>query len=387
MSAHNTGEQFLLAAKNLTPVIKETRADIERTRLLPPALLTALQAAGIFRMWLPRALEGPELSVAEFVRVVEALSYQDGSVGWCAGLGAAYSRFAGYLPKSISQQIFSDNIVAGSLAPTGRGIKVPGGYRVTGRWAWGSGIMHSNWILVTFVPQVGDGPIMHNDRPALCLGFVPKARTVEVFDTWYSGGLRGTGSHDYALSDAFIPDEYTLDGLDPPPLYPGSLYAISLNSIYPFVIGAVSLGIAMAAFDAFIDLAAVKTPVSGSAVLRDKPTVQAMVGRSMALLQSARTFYYATAESLPHWADRNLPLAIDQRAQVRLAMAQIGDTCKQVVRDLYDAAGGSAVYENCPLQRHLRDVYAATQHVQVSPNNFEFAGRVVLGLDPGTARF
>jgi alkylation response protein AidB-like acyl-CoA dehydrogenase len=387
MSTHRSGEQFLLAAQDLAPLISEARDEIERTRLLPLALISAMEEAHIFRMWLPRRFGGPELSIAEFVRVVEALSYMDGSVGWCAGLGAAYSRFAAYLPEAVANRIFDGNIMAGSLAPMGRGMKVEGGYRVTGRWAWGSGIMHSNWILVTFLTQVGDEPILINEKPEMRLGFLPKSQDVEIIDTWKVGGMRGTGSHDYALSDVFIPDDYTLEGLDPPPLHPGSLYAVSLNSVYPFVIAAVPLGIALASFDAFLSLARVKTPVSGSVVLRDKPTVQAMVGRSHALLQSAREFYYATARSMPHWAKSGAPLTLDQRAQVRLAVAQIGDVSKQVVRDLVDLSGGSSVYETCPLERHLRDVHAATQHVQVSPNNFEFAGRVILGLDPGTARF
>ena len=90
---------------------------------------------------------------------------------------------------------------------------------------------------------------------------------------------------------------------------------------------------------------------------------------------------------MPEWAETNIPLTLDQRAQVRLAVAQISEVSKQVVRNLYDAAGGSSVYETCPLERHFRDIHAAAQHVQVSPNNFEFAGRVVLGLDAGTARF
>jgi indole-3-acetate monooxygenase len=381
-----TGEQFLLAARDLTPMIVDVRNEVERTRRLPPALISAIESAGFFRMWLPGALGGPELSIAEFVRVVEALAYADGSIGWCAGLGAAYSRFAAYFPAAIATRIFDGNILAGSLAPTGRGIKVPGGYRVSGRWAWGSGIMHSNWIIVAFLAQIGDQPMMVNGKPGMRIGFLPKS-SVEVFDTWNVGGLRGTGSHDYALSDVFIPDDYTLDGMDPPPRQPGSLYAISLDSVYPFVIAAVPLGIATAAFDVFLDLANVKTPVSGSVLLRDKPTVQAMVGRSHALLQSARNHYYATAESLPLWAETALPLTLDQRAQVRLSVAQIGEVTKQVVRNLYDASGGSSLYESCPLERHFRDVHAVAHHVQISPNNFEFAGRVILGLDPGTARF
>ncbi len=193
---------------------------------MPLALISAMEEAQIFRMWLPQPLGGPELSIAEFVRVVEALSYMDGSVGWCAGLGAAYSRFAAYLPEAVANRIFDGNIMAGSLAPTGRGMKVKGGYRVTGRWGWGSGIMHSNWILVTFLTQVGDEPILVNGKPEMRLGFLPKSQDVEIIDTWNVGGMRGTGSHDYALSDVFIPDEYTLEGLDPPSRHPGSLYAV-----------------------------------------------------------------------------------------------------------------------------------------------------------------
>jgi len=387
MPAHRTGEHFLLAAQALTGQINDARNEIERTRLMPATLIAALRATGIFRMWLPQALGGPQLSVAEFVRVVEALSYVEGSVGWCTGLGAAYSRFAGYLPDAIATQIFEDNIMAGTLAPHGRGTKVPGGYRVTGRWSWGSGIMHSQWLIVAFLTQAGNGPIMVGGQPEMRIGFLPIAGNVEVIDTWNVGGLRGTGSHDFAISDVFIPDDFTLDGVDPPPRHAGSLYAISLNSVYPFVIAAVPLGIAMAAFDAFLSLAKIKTPISGSVLLRDKPTVQSMIGRSHALLHSAREFYYATARSMPEWAETNIPLTLDQRAQVRLAVAQISEVCKQVVRNLYDAAGGSSVYETCPLERHFRDIHAAAQHVQVSPNNFEFAGRVVLGLDAGTARF
>jgi len=160
-----------------------------------------------------------------------------------------------------------------------------------------------------------------------------------------------------------------------------------LNSVFPFVIAATPLGIATAALDAFLGLASVKTPISGSALLRDKPTVQAMVGRSHAMLHAAREFYYKTARDAACWAETGVPLTLYQRAAVRLAVAQVGDVSKRVVRDLYDAAGGSAVYATCPLERHFRDVHAAAQHVQVSGNNFEFAGRVLLGLDPGTGRF
>jgi hypothetical protein len=183
-----------------------------------------------------------------------------------------------------------------------------------------------------------------------------------------------------------LPEELTLEGRDPPPRHPGSLYAISLKSIYPFVIAAAPLEIAMAAFDAFLTLACHKTPGSGSVVRRDKPIVRAMIGRLSALLQSAQEFTMSWPVASRNEFETNLPSAIDQRAQVRIAVAHIGEVGKHVGRNLYDAADGSSAYETCPLEWHFRDVNSAVQHVQVSSDNFEFAGRVILGLDAGTGR-
>jgi alkylation response protein AidB-like acyl-CoA dehydrogenase len=199
--------------------------------------------------------------------------------------------------------------------------------------------------------------------------------------------MRGTGSHDYAITDLFVPEAYTLDGLDPPICHPSRLNALPTVSVLAFVIAATPLGIAMAAFDAFLALASVKAPISGSVLLRDKPAVQAMLGRMNALLHSAREFYYKTAHDVSALAQAGEPMTLAMRLQVRLAVAQVAEAAKEVARHLYDAAGGSSVYEKCPLERHFRDIFAVSQHVQVSPNNFEFSGRVLLGLDPGAARF
>jgi alkylation response protein AidB-like acyl-CoA dehydrogenase len=387
MTVGRSGERILQRAKDFTPAIVKLRDEIERTRALPAELVLALQDADIFRMWYPSAWGGPELSIAELGLVLETLSYADGAVGWCAGIGSAYSRFAGYLPEPIARRIFEGDVVAGSLAPTGKGVKVPGGYRVTGRWKWGSGITHSNWVLVSFVTHHGGERLIIDGEPELRVAFFPKTSHVEIIDTWNVTGLRGTGSYDYATQDLFVPDDYTLVGLDPPPHQSTSCYEIPLSTAYPFVIAAVPLGMVMAAFDEFLNLAQEKAPVSSPTLLRDKPTVQAMIGRSRAMLLSAREFYYATAQEITTAGDAHKPLTFPQRARARLAAAQVAEVAKQVVRDLYDAAGGSSVYANCQLERNFRDIHAAAQHVQVSPNNFEFAGRVLLGLPPGTARF
>lgn len=383
----DAGEQILQQAQHLAPLIADLRNEIEYSRALPADLVSEMHQADLFRMWYPAALGGPELSIAELAFVLEALSYADGAVGWCAGIGSAYSRLAGYFPEPLAREIFERNVVAGGLAATGSGVKVPGGYRVSGRWKWGSGITHSTWVLGSFITHQDDEPIKIDGIPELRIALFPKTPEVEIIDTWNSTGLRGTGSYDYAVRDLFVPEDYTLLGLDPPP-YQGSVcYRIPLSSAYPFVIAAAPLGMAMAAFDEFLEIAQVKAPISTPALLREKPGVQAMIGRSRALLLSAREFYYAMAREIWLAEDAKVPLTLDQRARARLAAAQVGEAAKQVVRELYDAVGGSSVFATCPLERLFRDIHTAAQHVQVSPNNFEFAGRVSLGLDPGTARF
>jgi indole-3-acetate monooxygenase len=140
---------FLDAVAQLTPTIVAQRQAIEQDRRLPGALVDAMREAGLFSLWLSEAFGGPQLSVDEFIRVIEAISRADGSTGWCATVGTAYSGFAGYLAEPVAREIYGDGraILAGTINPSGRAEAASGGFRVTGRWAYGSGIEHSNWAL------------------------------------------------------------------------------------------------------------------------------------------------------------------------------------------------------------------------------------------------
>ena len=143
--------------------------------------------AGLFSLWLPRALGGPQLSVADFIRIIEAISRADGAVGWCATIHAACGLLAGYLTAPVAREIFGDGrtVMAGTVNPTGRAVAVSGGYRVTGRWAYGSGIEHSNWVFGNCL--VFDGDVRRNNpdgSPVIRMMFFPK-REVEILDTWH----------------------------------------------------------------------------------------------------------------------------------------------------------------------------------------------------------
>jgi indole-3-acetate monooxygenase len=382
-------EAFVRAARALAPTIRELRGDIERDRSLPAPLVKRMAETGFFSLWLARALGGPELNTVDYLRVIEELSRADGAVGWCTMVSAGYSRLSGYLDDGVAREIFGDGstIVAGTINPTGKAMVVPGGFCVSGRWSYGSFIGHSTWTIGSSVIHDDEGPRRGPDgAPDMRLMLFPTS-AVEIIDTWRVGGLRGTGSHDFHVTDLFVPDDHAIAAFTAKPVRPGTLYAAPFITVFAMAIASVPLGIARAAIEAFVALAEAKTPMGGASRLRDKASAQADVGKAEALLRSARAFLVESAHDI--WnavAAGDMP-SLPQRATARLAAAQAAAASAQAVDLLYNAAGGTALYESNLLERCFRDVHATTQHMGTSSANFELSGRVLLGLDPGTPRF
>jgi len=388
-SGAQDAEAFVQAARALAPAIRELRADIERDRSLPAALVKRMAESGFFSLWLARALGGPELNTVDYFRVIEELSRADGAVGWCAMVSAGYSRLSGYLDDDVARDIFGDGstIVAGTINPTGKAIVVPGGFRVSGRWNYGSFIGHSTWTVGSSVIHDDGGPRRGPDgAPDMRLMLFPTS-AVEIIDTWRVGGLRGTGSHDFHVTDLFVPDDHAIAAFTAKPVRPGTLYAAPFITVFAMAIASVPLGIARAAIEAFVALAEAKTPMGGASRLRDKASAQADVGKAEALLRSARAFLVESAHNIWNAVAAGDTPSLPQRATARLAAAQAAAASAQAVDLLYNAAGGTALYESNLLERCFRDVHATTQHMGTSSANFELSGRVLLGLDPGTPRF
>jgi alkylation response protein AidB-like acyl-CoA dehydrogenase len=186
-------EEYLAAIDRLAPLIAEHRALFDEQRRLPEAVFNALADAGLFRLWVPAALGGPELSPFEFMRVVEAASALDGSVGWLVTNGSAMSRVAGYLAEPVAREWFADprGFIVSATGAVGAAQKVEGGYRVTGRWPFGSGAHHATHFMGLASAKDADG----REKPPLCFYFA--RRDVALHDTWRVSGLRGTGSCDF----------------------------------------------------------------------------------------------------------------------------------------------------------------------------------------------
>ena len=377
------------AARELAPKIEAARADIEHERQIPRALVDAMAEARLFALWLPKAFGGPELNLVDYIRVIGELARVDASAAWCATVAACYSRIAGYLQPEIAREIFGSGrtVVAGTINPRGKAFVVDGGYRVTGRWPYGSGILHSTWTVGNCIVHDREGPRRASGgAPDTRLAIFPTS-AVEVIDTWHVSGLRGTGSHDYRVADLFVRDDHSISCFDAKPLQPGTLYAVPMITVLSVAIAAVPLGIARTAIDAAVELAQVKTPYQSLFLLRDMATFQAAVGRAEALWGSARSFLLATVGDLWDEVSSGMAASMRQRAQVRLACTQAAQSAAQAVDLMYNAGGGTSLYESSRLERCFRDVHACTQHIATSTDSYEVGGRVLLGLDPGRSQF
>jgi alkylation response protein AidB-like acyl-CoA dehydrogenase len=384
--------EFLAAARGLTPLIEAHRGQFDVDRTLPASLVEALDKADLLRMWVPRALGGPELDPIGFLTVIEELSRQDGSVGWCTVIPAGYSRLSGALPEDVARAMFGAGrgVLVGSLNPTGKAIAVPGGYQVSGRWTYGSFIAYGDWVLGNCITEDASGPRMAEDGgPAFRLCLVPRD-AVEVFDIWHVGGLRATGSNDYQVTDLFVPESHTipLSNFQPPPRRPEPLYAMPMTSTFVSCIATVMLGIARGAIETLAEIAVSKKTAGTPTALRDKPLAQADMARAEALVHSGRAYLWDELGRMWDNAQAGRAIGMRERAEVRLAACHAGQCAIQAVDLMYQLAGGAALFQGGRLERCFRDVHAAGQHIAVSPHaNLEPIGRVLFGLPPGMARF
>lgn len=380
--APNRLKRTLEAVQTLAPLIAARRHDFDNSRRLPEAVFEALADAGLFRLWLPEALGGPELSPFEFLRVVEAVSALDGSVGWLVGNGGGMSRIGGYLGETVARDWFADRrtFIASATGAVGTATPVDGGYCISGRWPFGSGAHHATRFMVLASVKPEDPA-----SPLLCC--YPGRADVTILDNWYVSGLRGTGSCDFEARDIFVPAAHAHPFLGLQPAQPGLLYRMPPSSVFAWSICGVPLGIASGAIASFAELACRKSRLGTRALLRDRETVHATLGRTRAMLRAARAFLIDAMTELMAATETGGERLVEARGDVRIANAYAAEIAISVTDMLAASAGAATIFETCALERAVRDVHAAAKHIAMSPNNYIIAGRLALGLDPGTARF
>jgi alkylation response protein AidB-like acyl-CoA dehydrogenase len=337
-------------------------------------------------MYRPRERGGFGFDPVSGFRVVEALSRIDSAVGWNVAIANACDCFGAYLDDATSDEIFSppDTVISGGLFPPRKATVTKDGYRVSGKSLFNSNCHAANWLLVEALVYDGDEPRKDADgNPEGLFMFVPTSDAT-IVDNWDTMGMRGTGSHDVDLDDVFVPTNRTAPLL---PLekttaaYSGPMHRLTF---WPAVAinGVPALGIAQAAINDFIDLAATKVPAYTTNTLRDRPIVQLRLAKAEAALRAARTYLYDTFNQMWDIAASGQFLSLEQKADCQQAAAHAISASAEAVDLIHSIASSAAIRKDKPFERHFRDVHVITQHAFICESRFEAVGQVRLGLDP-----
>ncbi|HEY1822624.1 MAG TPA: acyl-CoA dehydrogenase family protein [Trebonia sp.] len=344
----------------------------EEMRTLPPATVSLLRSLGLFWLKTPAEFGGTPLTPLEFCDVLEELAFIDVSTAWATMIGNGCTGMAaGWLPDEGALRVFAAGslpLIAGQPQPRGVGRPVSGGYLVSGRWSFSSGIVHAGWV-------IGGFPVP--DDPAQCRVFVAPKDEAEVIDTWHVAGLQGTGSLDYRLSDVFVPASMTYlrggRGARGGALFqqPGHLFVD--NEVPPLTVG-----LARRALSDMTALAGQTARFPGGATLRERAAFHRELGRAWSRIRAARAVHREAISAA--WAATLAGDDVPARLITDAATASVYtvETCAEVVSDLFRYGGGRALSLSSTLQRHLRDALAARQHVSVSEEHYETAGRELL---------
>lgn len=370
----------------ITEAIRRHHPQGEALRALPPAIAEVFRTHDVYRLLLPPDLGGAGLDVLDYFDLVIRIARLDGACGWNFAIGAGGGVFAGFLDGELARAMFAapDCCVAGAVAPMGRGRVAPGGFRLDGRWAWGSGMAEARWVVAGFQVVDEHGPRLEaNGQPMIRQALIDKAQ-VRVLDTWQAMGLRGTGSTDYEIEDAFVPEGAAFK-VFAEPRHPAAVFRLP-STFFGAAIAAPPLGIAEGAIAALARLASDRQ-TSGGVRMTDQPFTLQAIARAQALVESAHDYLRAALAETWRSTVADEPYGLALRARTRRASVLAAEASVEAADLCARAAGGAGVLETHPFARAVRDTRTALAHVMVQPWVWEDAGRVAFGLPPASPRF
>jgi alkylation response protein AidB-like acyl-CoA dehydrogenase len=370
----------------LAPTIAAALDEADSQAEIPQRLHSQLRDAGAFRMLTPREYGGSETPLTELLEVYERFGHIDASTGllvWNANFGF----IAALLSEAGAQRIWpsgTEPTLANSGVP-GVAARTAGGYRLSGRMPIVTGIGFADWFIAV-------GVVTENGEPCITAAggsdvrlFAVQRGQFTIEHTWNVTGMRGSGSNDVVVADAFIPDDLVA-ALDPPALIDRPLYRGFIPTLVFPGATAVVLGVARRAIEETVTLAPNKTMLSGG-TLADSPRAQHIIAKSEAAVAAARLLLLSAADSLQRSAESNTTVSLQQRADLRAAMTHAAQVSRDALVAMYELASSTALYRTNPIERVFRDGMAALQHANHSAQFLEAAGRVRFGIEPGMPLF
>ncbi|MDB5631255.1 MAG: acyl-CoA dehydrogenase [Tardiphaga sp.] len=380
-------EALLKRAYALLPMLRERAGATEELRRLPPETEKDLHDAGLFRILQPKRVGGSEFDYVALIDFADVLARADASVAWNLVNLASHHWMLAMFDRRAQDLLWNDDVdvlIASSFVfPAGRARKVDGGYLLSGRWPFSSGVDPSAWNMLAGIVSSDDDADGVEYRV-----FLLKKEDYAIIDTWKSSGLKGTGSNDVEARDVFVPAYMTLAVKDvaggPSPgsdVNPGVLYALPVFALFAFVLSGVALGNAQACLDDYIEIARHRASTYNRAKLGDLQTTQIKIAEASAKIDAARLIMRRTCIDAMADARRGCIPDIAEKTRYRRDGAYAVNLCTEAVSLLFAASGARGLYTTGVLQRQFRDAHAINAHIAFS---FDAAGtnygRVALDL-------
>jgi alkylation response protein AidB-like acyl-CoA dehydrogenase len=354
--------------------IRARRQSFEEQRFLPQDIVDRFKEIGIYRSFVPEEFGGDNKTPAEFLQAIEAISAADGSSGWVASFGMNPAYLAA-LPMDTIKQVWKDSpdvVFAGGIFPPQPAVRVDGGFKVSGRWQFGSGCMGASVLGVGILPDEGG---------ALPRMAVLTPDQVKIEKTWNVHGMVATGSFDLVVEDVVVPEEWTFIRGGKPTLdspffrYPSLSFAAQVLSV-------TSLGVAREALDIILEMSAGRVSVTGAPKIGDRHYAQIEVAKAEAKIRSSRAFFYEATDDVWEAVEAGGRPTPHQVNILRLATTNLTRECAQATQTAYNLAGMTSTYYDHPLSRCFRDSQMATQHAFMGEITYQNVGAMLFGHDP-----
>ncbi len=381
-------QDWIERARSVAPLLVANGARIDADRELPPEVKEALYDARLFRLLMPTWLDGGELDLMTFSKVMEIIAAADASTAWCVGQNSGVTMSAAYMDRGPAMEIFGPREAAGAwgAGAAGKAEVVDGGFKVTGTWRFASNLRNSTWLGGHCRVYENGEPWKDPDGSLSERSVFFKREIAEVDDNWYVMGLRGTGSDTYSVKDLFVPAKHVIarDYFDTC-REPGTLYKFTTTLAFGAGFGGVALGVARSLLEPLRELAMDKTPRGASTSLREDPNFQNLLARMEARWGAARAYLDQAIANAWAATEASGKLDLDNRVKMRLAVTYAINEATEISVDCYRAAGASAIFDKAPFERRFRDANAISQQLQGRASHFTTVGRYLLGLDVDTS--
>jgi len=382
-----TTEALLQKARALAPKLRERADATGKARRIPDETIRDFWDAGLWYLLKPKKFGGPELRPDVALSVANELARADGSAGWVWAVMTIHDLLVALWPEEFQKEYWAKNTLsASSFAPTGKATPASGGYNISGKWSFSSGIDNADWLLlgVFFGPPSGGSPI-----PDIRYVMLPRG-DFKVIDDWYVFGLRGTGSKGVVVDDVFVPNHRIcglagmIQGTSPgSKVHDSPLYKASVWGIIPFTISSPANGMARGGLDAFIEDMKVREGSYDHSPLAKKPGMHLVVAEAGAMIDAAELLYRRSFTETIDKIMAGEPLTLEHRARSRRDQGWSVMTARHAAEKLFTAQAGRGIYEGNRVQRAFADIQALQGHIVGGWDMPAYSyGQVMLGGPP-----